>query len=110
MTTPSSETIRVPSAAEPWGAWLIGGVLGASTFLLCALLFGGKTAIAIAVVAMIVALARRIPGAATAFAAAAALSAAWLISSTLALVAASTVFGLALVLYARARARTAHGD
>ncbi|MDB4909944.1 MAG: hypothetical protein JWO39_767 [Gemmatimonadetes bacterium] len=106
MTNPRSDVIRALAAAEPWEALLIGGILGASTFLLCALLLGARTAIAIAAVAMIVALARRIPRAAIAFAAAAALSAAWLIPSTAALVAASIAFGLALAIYARARMRS----
>ena len=105
MTDSRSDATEALAEAEPWGALLIGGILGASTFLLCALLFGATTAIAIAAVAMIVALVRRIPEGAIAFAAAAALSAAWLLPSTAALIAASLAFGLALVMYARGRLR-----
>lgn len=112
MTDPRNDALRTLAVAEPWGALVIGAILGAATFLLCALLFGAKTAIAIAAVAMIVALVRRVTVAVIAFAAAAALSAAWLVTSTAALVAASTVFGIALALYARAwmRQRLAIAD
>jgi hypothetical protein len=105
MTHLRSNTIEALAPAEPWGALLIGGVMGGTTFLLSALLFGPRTAIAIAAVAMIVALVQRVPQAAVAFAAAAALSAAGLIPSTAALIAAAVAFGIALALYARARTR-----
>lgn len=105
MTGPRSDGIGTLDAAEPWGAFLIGGILGATTFLLCALLFGAKAAIGIAVVAMIVALVRRMPEAATAFAAAIALAAAGLIPSTAALMGAAAAFGIALALFARAWTR-----
>jgi hypothetical protein len=102
MTDLRSDARETLEAAEPWSALLIGGILGAATYLLCALLFGARTAIVIAAVAMIVALVRRIPKAAIAFAVAAALAAAWLIPSTAALIAAAAAFGVALALFARA--------
>jgi hypothetical protein len=105
MTDPHSNAIATPAPFEPRGALVIGGMLGAATFLLCALLFGARAAIAIAAVAMIVALVRRLQGPAIAFAATVALTAAGLIPSTASLIAASAAFGIALALYARARAR-----
>jgi hypothetical protein len=101
MTEPHTDAIGALDAAEPLSALSIGGILGATTFLLCALLFGARAAIGIAAVAMIVALVRRMPAAAIAFAAATALSAAGLIPSTAALVGASAAFGIALALFAR---------
>jgi hypothetical protein len=94
------------------GALVIGGILGATTFLLCALLFGARAAIGIAAVAMIVALVRRMPAAAIVFAASTALAAAGLIPSTAALVGAAAAFGVALALFARAwmRERLARSD
>jgi hypothetical protein len=105
MTDPRSDAIETLVAAEPWGALLVGGILGAITFFLWALLFGPRAAIGVAVVAMIVALVRRMTKAAIAFAVAAALAAAGLIPSTAALIAAAAAFGLALALFARARMR-----
>jgi hypothetical protein len=105
MTDPRSDAIEAPASAEPWEALLIGGILGATTFFLCALLFGARAAIGIAALAMIVALVRRVSEAAVAFAAAAALAAAGLIPSTAALIAAAAAFGIALALFARARLR-----
>jgi hypothetical protein len=105
MTHLRSNTIEALAPAEPWGALLIGGVMGGTTFLLCALLFGARVAIAIAAVAMIVALVQRLPQAAIAFAAAAVLSAAGLLPSIAALIGAAAAFGIALALYARARTR-----
>jgi hypothetical protein len=105
MTHLRSNTIEALAPAEPWGALLIGGVMGGTTFLLCAMLFGARAAIAIAAVAMIVALVQRVPQAAIAFAAAAALSAAGLLPSIAALIGAAAAFGIALALYARARTR-----
>jgi hypothetical protein len=102
MTDLRSDARGTLEAAEPWSVLLIGGTLGAATYLLCALLLGARAAIVIAAVAMIVALVRRIPQAAIAFAVAAALAAAWLIPSTAALIAAAAAFGIALALFARA--------
>ena len=105
MTDLRSNTIEALAPAEPWGALLIGGVMGGTTFLLCALFFGARAAIAIAAVATIVALVQRAPQAAIAFAVATVLSAAGLIPSTAALISAAVAFGIALVLYARSRTR-----
>lgn len=105
MTDPNNDAIGTLAPAEPWGALVIGALLGATTFLLCALLFGARSAIVMAAVAMIVALVRRVLAAAIAFAVAVALSAAGLTPSTTALVAAAAAFGIALALYARARIR-----
>jgi hypothetical protein len=105
MTTSNSGEIGTSAAVEPSWALLIGGVSGAATFLLCALLFGARTAIAIAAVSMIVALVRRDRAAAVTFAVSAALATIGLLPSTAALIAAALVFGIALALFARARMR-----
>ena len=105
MPDVKEEAANVIATAEPPSALLIGGVLGAMTFLLCALLFGARAGIVIAALGVVVALARRIPSAAMGFAIATALSTAGLIPSTTALIAAAAMFGLALALFAQARMR-----
>lgn len=98
----SSEATAIVHAVEPPSALVIGGILGASAFLLCALLFGARVAICIAALGALAALWRRVPWAAVGFALAALIAAA---ASTTALLAASAIFGVALALFARVRMR-----
>ena len=105
MTHSGNEAAEMLAAVEPNGALAIGGVLGATTFLLCALLLGPRGAIAIAGIATVVALVRRVPRAAIVFAAATALAAAGLLPSTRALIGGAVAFGVALAILARSRMR-----
>jgi len=98
----SSDTSAIVHAVEPPSALVIGGVLGGSAFLLCALLLGARSAVAIAAFGALISLMRRLPAVVIGFAAAAAMAAA---GFTTALLAASTIFGVALALFARARMR-----
>ena len=98
----SGEREAIIHAVEPPSVLVIGGLLGGATFLFCAFLFGARTAIVIAAVGALVALVRRLPIAAIAFALAAAIAAA---AATAALLAASAIFGAALALFALARMR-----
>jgi hypothetical protein len=98
----SSDASAIIHAVEPPSVLVIGGVLGGSTFLLCALLLGVRSAVAIAALGALFAVMRRLPAAAIGFAAAAAMAAA---GFTTALLAASAIFGVALALFARARMR-----
>jgi hypothetical protein len=121
MTEPNTEhltTPRMSSAAappidetfEPLGALMVGGAAGALTFLLCALLFGARWAIAIAIVAAVASLVKRMRAPAIVFAAAGAFAAMALAPSTLALLVASVTFGIGLALAARAVARAVARD
>jgi hypothetical protein len=113
MSDPINHEGSIAHAVEPPGALLIGGLLGGVTFFLCALLFGSRVALAISGVSLIVALARRIPGAAAAFGVASALLALTLRSPlttySTAGVCAAVAFaaGLALFAYARLRQKLA---
>jgi hypothetical protein len=90
----------IASAEPPW-ALTTGGIGGALCFFLFALLFGARWAIAVAAVAAIVALAKRIRIAAIAFIVAGALSAVGRSPSPTVLFIASLAFGAGLVLAAR---------
>lgn len=110
MTHSSNEAAEMLAAVEPRSALLIGGILGAMTFLLCALLCGARTAIAIAAAATLVALVRRVPSAAILFAISLALSAAGLLPSTYSLTGAAAAFGIGLAMFARTRMRSRIDD
>jgi hypothetical protein len=98
----SSEASAIIRAVEPPSALVIGGILGAAAFLLCALLLGVRFAMCSAALFALAALVRRVPVSAIGFALAAAITVA---GSTTALLAASAVFGAALALFALARMR-----
>lgn len=102
MTDSTDDSSGLLATAEPTSALLIGGVLGAITFLLCAFLFGARMAVVIAAVAAISALVRRLPAATVMFVVAAALAT---VPFTSAWMVASLTFGIALALFARARMR-----
>jgi hypothetical protein len=89
------------AAAEPPWALTTGAIAGALCFFLFALLFGARWAIAVAVVAAITALAKRVRLAAIAFVVAGALSAIGLAPSVAALFIASLAFGAGLALATR---------
>jgi hypothetical protein len=101
------ETSVIVHAVEPPSALLVGGTLGGTTFLLCALLFGARAALLIAALGALVSLVRRVPAAAAAFAISAAVAglAIAIASSTTALIVSSASFGIALAIFARARMR-----
>jgi hypothetical protein len=90
----------IASVEPPW-ALIAGGIAGALCFFLFALLFGARWAIAVAVVAAIIAFAKRNRTAAIAFVVAAAISAMGLAPSVAVLFIASLVFGAGLALAAR---------
>lgn len=92
---------------EPPIALVTGGILGGTTFLLCAFLLGARAGLVIATLGALVSLARRLPAAAAGFAVAAAIVAASMAvaSLTTGLIVASAMFGFALALFARARMR-----
>jgi hypothetical protein len=110
--TPSGALASAPATLEPTWALLVGSLAGAACFFLFALLFGARWAIAVAVVASIVALARRMRIGAVAFIAAAALAvlaAIGAVSPVSVLFVAGLLFGAALAIAARDYAR-AHGS
>jgi hypothetical protein len=98
---PPSAPAGAGDQLEPLGALLVGGVCGAIGFALCALWLGPMAGIVIALVAAIIAFARRAPGPASNFVAAAALCAIALMPSTIAIFAAALCFGYGVVLAAR---------
>lgn len=106
MTHSGNDTADMLAAVEPASALTIGGVLGATTFFLSALLLGPRGAVAIAGIATVIAVFRRVPGAALVFAAAAVLAAVGLLPSTGALVGSAAAFGVALAILARSRMRS----
>jgi|GEM_PF-4072618 hypothetical protein len=106
MTHSGNDTADILAAVEPASALAIGGVLGATTFFLFALLLGPRAAMAVAGIATVIAVLRRVPVAAIVFAAATALAAVALLSSTGALVGAAAAFGVALAILARSRMRS----
>jgi len=110
MTHSGDETAEMLDAMEPASALALGGVLGATTFLLCALLLGARSAIAIAGFAAVIAVVRRAPAAAMVFAAATALAAAGLLPSNRALIGSAATFGVALAILARSRMRAQIAD
>lgn len=110
MSHSSHETADMLDAVEPPSALAIGSILGAMAFLLCALLLGARSAIAIAGIAAVIALVRRTTGAAVVFAASTALAAAGLLPSTRALLGAAAAFGVALAILARSRMRARIAD
>jgi len=106
MTHSGNDTADILAAVEPASALTIGGVLGATTFFLSALLLGPRGAMAVAGIATVIAVLRRVPGAAIVFAAATVLAAVALLPSTGALVAAAAAFGVALAILSRSRMRS----
>jgi hypothetical protein len=99
--TLAAGTDAVVTEDEPLAALVVGAVAGALTFALCVLFIGAAAGITIALVAAVVMLARRRVIDASIFLAAAALCAASLLPSTLAVFVAALAFGAGLARVAR---------